>query len=173
MSYGNWKHILGVFSFQNSVSNGIFVIKHALRDLLSVLCQVRLSLSQSPPTAFSFTPKTQPTKTLLHSQIQAYLFTLHPLYPATLTEPPPHPTHSGHSSDWRTQWRSSGLGFSFFSFSFSFLFFISGLWVWLHFLFSITFHRVFVLRLGSESISDDESFRQENCWCDFHLTNGL
>ena len=27
MSYGNWKHILGVFSFQNSVFNGIFVIK--------------------------------------------------------------------------------------------------------------------------------------------------
>ena len=32
MSYGNWKHILGVFSFQNSVSNGILVIKHTLRD---------------------------------------------------------------------------------------------------------------------------------------------
>ena len=32
MSYGNWKHILGVFSFQNSVFNGIFVIKHTLRD---------------------------------------------------------------------------------------------------------------------------------------------
>ena len=27
MSYGNWKHILGVFSFQNSVFNRIFVIK--------------------------------------------------------------------------------------------------------------------------------------------------
>ena len=27
MSYGNWKHILGVFSIQNSVFNGIFVIK--------------------------------------------------------------------------------------------------------------------------------------------------
>ena len=27
MSYGNWKHILGVFSFQNSDFNGIFVIK--------------------------------------------------------------------------------------------------------------------------------------------------
>ena len=27
MSYGNWKHILGVFSFQNSIFNGIFVIK--------------------------------------------------------------------------------------------------------------------------------------------------
>ena len=27
MSYGNWKHILGVFSFQNSVFNNIFVIK--------------------------------------------------------------------------------------------------------------------------------------------------
>ena len=34
MSYGNWKHILGVFSFQNSVSNDILVIKHTLRDPL-------------------------------------------------------------------------------------------------------------------------------------------
>ena len=32
MSYGNWKHILGVFCFQNSIFNGIFVIKHTLRD---------------------------------------------------------------------------------------------------------------------------------------------
>ena len=163
MSYENWKHILGIFSFQNSVSNGIFVIKHTLRDLLSLLCQVRLSLSQSPPTTFSFTPKTQPTKTLLHSQIQAYLFTLHPLYPATLTEPPPHPTHSGHSSDRRTRWRSSGLRFFFFFFSF-FSYRVSGFGC---IFFSITFHRVFVLHLGSESIFDGESFRQENRWCDF------
>ena len=28
MSYGNWKYILGVFSFQNSIFNRIFVIKH-------------------------------------------------------------------------------------------------------------------------------------------------
>ena len=28
MSYGNWKHILGVFNFQNSVSNDIFIIKY-------------------------------------------------------------------------------------------------------------------------------------------------
>ena len=27
MSYGNWKHILGVFSFQNSIFNSTFVIK--------------------------------------------------------------------------------------------------------------------------------------------------
>ena len=27
LSYGNWKHILSVFNFRNSVSNGIFVIK--------------------------------------------------------------------------------------------------------------------------------------------------
>ena len=27
MNYGNWKHILDVFSFQNSVFNSIFVIK--------------------------------------------------------------------------------------------------------------------------------------------------
>ena len=26
MSYGNWRHILGVFCFQNSVFNGIFII---------------------------------------------------------------------------------------------------------------------------------------------------
>ena len=32
MSYGNWKHILGVFSFHNSVSNDILVIKHTWRD---------------------------------------------------------------------------------------------------------------------------------------------
>ena len=32
MSYVNWKHILVVFIFQNSVSNDIFVIKHTLRD---------------------------------------------------------------------------------------------------------------------------------------------
>ena len=151
---------------------------------MSLLCQVRLSLSQSPPTTFSFTPKTQPTKILLHSQIQAYLFTLHPLYPATLTEPPPHPTHSGHSSDRRTRWRSSGLRFFFFFFLFLFLFFHIGFLGLVAFFFSITFHRVFVLHLGSESISDSESFRQENHWCDFRrvmwrqkwmtgLTNGL
>ena len=34
MSYANWKHILGVFNFYNSVSNGILVIKHTWRDLL-------------------------------------------------------------------------------------------------------------------------------------------
>ena len=28
MSYGNWKHLLAVFSFHNSKLNGIFVIKH-------------------------------------------------------------------------------------------------------------------------------------------------
>ena len=27
MSYGNWKHILAVFSFHNSIFNGIFIIK--------------------------------------------------------------------------------------------------------------------------------------------------
>ena len=27
MNYENWKHILGAFSFQNSIFNGIFVIK--------------------------------------------------------------------------------------------------------------------------------------------------
>ena len=27
MSYGNWKHILDIFSFQNSIFNDIFVIK--------------------------------------------------------------------------------------------------------------------------------------------------
>ena len=34
MSYGNWKHILAVFSFHNSVFNGIFLIKHTWRDPL-------------------------------------------------------------------------------------------------------------------------------------------
>ena len=48
---------LGVFSFQNSVFNDIFVIKHTCMDPLPVPCQVQLSLT-SPPTAFSFTPKT-------------------------------------------------------------------------------------------------------------------
>ena len=37
MSYGNWKHILGVFSFHNFVFNGIFVIKHTHRVLRSDL----------------------------------------------------------------------------------------------------------------------------------------
>ena len=32
MSYGNWKHILGIFSFYNSVFNDISVIKHTPRD---------------------------------------------------------------------------------------------------------------------------------------------
>ena len=45
MSYENWKHILSVFSFQNSIFNGIFVIKHTYRDPLSVPCQVWLPLS--------------------------------------------------------------------------------------------------------------------------------
>ena len=35
MSYGNWKHILAVFSFHNSVFNDIFVIKHTWKDPLS------------------------------------------------------------------------------------------------------------------------------------------
>ena len=34
MSYGNWKHILGVSSFYNSIFNGILVIKHTWRDPL-------------------------------------------------------------------------------------------------------------------------------------------
>ena len=34
ISYGNRKHILGVFSFYNSVFNGISVIKYTLRDPL-------------------------------------------------------------------------------------------------------------------------------------------
>ena len=34
MSYGNWKHILTIFSFHNSAFNGIFVIKHTWRDPL-------------------------------------------------------------------------------------------------------------------------------------------
>ena len=35
MSYGNWKHILAVFSFHNFVFNDIFVIKHTWKDPLS------------------------------------------------------------------------------------------------------------------------------------------
>ena len=34
MSYRNWKHILSVFNFQNSVSNSILEIKHTMRDPL-------------------------------------------------------------------------------------------------------------------------------------------
>ena len=34
MSYGNWKHILGVFNFHNSISNGILVIKYTWKDPL-------------------------------------------------------------------------------------------------------------------------------------------
>ena len=34
MSYRNWKQILGIFNFHNSVFNGIFVIKHTWRDPL-------------------------------------------------------------------------------------------------------------------------------------------
>ena len=34
MSYGNWKHILAVFSFHDSVFNCIFVIKHTWKDPL-------------------------------------------------------------------------------------------------------------------------------------------
>ena len=34
MSYGNWKHILSVFSFHNSIFNGILIIKHTWRDPL-------------------------------------------------------------------------------------------------------------------------------------------
>ena len=92
-------------------------------------CQVRLSLT-SPPTTFSFTPKTQPTKTLLHSQIQAYLFTLHPLCPTTSTEPPPHPTRGGHKKTSEHDDEVLGLGsFILFYFIFftRFLFFA---WDW-------------------------------------------
>ena len=39
MNYANWKHILGIFSFHNSVFNGILVIKHTRRDpLVRVSC---------------------------------------------------------------------------------------------------------------------------------------
>ena len=34
MSYGNWKNILGVFNFHNSVFNSILVIKHTWKDPL-------------------------------------------------------------------------------------------------------------------------------------------
>ena len=58
MSYGNWKHILGVFSFQNLVFNGIFVITPTCIDPLSVqhtwaLLLMPLQLLSSPQT-FSF-----------------------------------------------------------------------------------------------------------------------
>ena len=49
MSYGNWKHILGVFSFHNSVFNGISVIKHTLRDPL-----VRSTTTFDPSFFFFF-----------------------------------------------------------------------------------------------------------------------
>ena len=34
MNYENWKHILSIFSFHNSVFNSIFVIKHTWKDPL-------------------------------------------------------------------------------------------------------------------------------------------
>ena len=57
MSYGNWKHILSVFSFHNFVFNDIFVIK--LTTLLLFSCNVWLLgffffLKQSPTAYLDF-----------------------------------------------------------------------------------------------------------------------
>ena len=50
MSYGNWKHILGFFSFHNSVFNGISIIKTTYWVPLVLSCQ----LSLLSPTDHSF-----------------------------------------------------------------------------------------------------------------------
>ena len=131
-----------------------------------------LALPYVPTNSFFLHTKTPTHRNSSPFPNQAYLFTLHPLCPTTLTEPPPHPTRIAHSSDWRTRWRSSGLGFSSFLFFFFFLRFLSfSHWVsgfgCIFFLyFSISFP-IYVLRLGSESNSDGESFQREIHRCDF------
>ena len=100
-----------------------------------------LALPYVPTNSFFLHTKTPTHRNSSPFPNQAYLFTLHPLCPTTPTEPPPHPTRIAHSSDWRTRWRSSRLGFSSFLFFFSSLSFLFtlGFWVWLH-LFSLFFH---------------------------------
>ena len=68
MSYGNWK---GVFSFQNSIFNSIFVIKHTLGDPLVLSSQIFLfspsghflSLSLSLSLSVILQSKISPTPT--------------------------------------------------------------------------------------------------------------
>ena len=82
-----------------------------------------LALPYVPTNSFFLHTKTPTHRNSSPFPNQAYLFTLHPLCPTTPTEPPPHPTRIAHSSDWRTRWRSSRLGFSSFLFFFFFSFF--------------------------------------------------
>ena len=109
-------------------------------DPLSVPCQVWLSLT-SPPTAFSFTPKPQPTETLLHSQIKHtsshFIPFAQPRRPSPHLIQPASPTAQTDEHDGEVLGLGSLLSFFFFS-SLSFLFTL-GFWVWLH-LFSLFFH---------------------------------
>ena len=84
MSYGNWK---GVFSFQNSIFNSIFVIKHTLEDPLVLSSQIFLfspsghflSLSLSLSLLVILQSKISPTPTHMmdNSHADPSLFVLH------------------------------------------------------------------------------------------------
>ena len=131
MSYGNWKHILGVFSIQNSVFNGIFVIKptswdpqskqHHTQALLLMGLLQRLfakaashSQNSSPSTGFSSTA---------FDELQFFFFFL---FPFLFT-------------------RFLGLGYPFFFFFFSFLFTLVSGFACNFFLFSfLSFSRWFL-----------------------------
>ena len=87
MSYGNWKLILGVFNFQNSVSNGIFVIKHTcMRPTVSAKSH-RVLLLTNPPMAPSQSSHQKSTHTKIsHIQPQSS-FHAHPQPNPTLVNP--------------------------------------------------------------------------------------
>ena len=138
-------------------------------DPLSVPCQVWLSLT-SPPTAFSFTPKPQPTETLLHSQIKHtsshFIPFAQPRRPSPHLIQPASPTAQTDEHDGEVLGLGSLLSFFFFLLFLSFSHWVSGFGCIFFLYFSISFP-ISVLRLGSESNSDGESFQRESHRCDF------
>ena len=103
MSYGNWKHILGVFSFQNSVSNDIFVIKHTCMGPTVSAKSHRALLLTNPPTAPSQSSHQKSTHTkIFHIQPQSSSHT-HPQPSQAYQIAPPQPTRASPSLD-RPMW---------------------------------------------------------------------
>ena len=102
ISYGNWKHILGVFSFQNSVSNEIFIIKHTCMGPTVSAKSHRALLLTNPPTAHSQSSHQKSThRKISHIQSQSSSHT-HPQPSHTYRATPPQPTRASPSSDQQT-----------------------------------------------------------------------
>ena len=113
MSYGNWKHILGVFNFHNLVFNGILVIKPTYMGLtVSALSSPALLYV---PTNNFFLHTKNPT----HKNSSPFpnpsipLHTSSPLSNHVDRAPTSSNSRRPQEDQW-TWWRSSGLGFFYF-----------------------------------------------------------